>query len=93
LDSVYSLELAPFHQQAKRFAVAAMHAVRASDAHESTTGLKGLARRTSGLLSGMGIHPASLLRRTCRPNELYYVVRGEDMSALVAGIPDPSGTL
>jgi LmbE family N-acetylglucosaminyl deacetylase len=93
VDSVYSRQLAPAHQQAKRFAVEANHAVRGFIPEEPATVrafLKILARQISGFISGMGVSPASLLRRACRPNELYYVVRGEQLPALVAAIADGS---
>jgi LmbE family N-acetylglucosaminyl deacetylase len=90
LDSVYSFELTAQLQQTKQFAVEAMHAARRYAADEPAGGvafLKAFGRQISGFLSGMGIQPASLLRRACRPNELYYVVRGEEVAALVEGIP------
>ncbi|MDB6090913.1 MAG: hypothetical protein JWN85_3697 [Gammaproteobacteria bacterium] len=89
LDSVYSFELPPAHQQAKKFAVEAMHAARGYPAEEPAGAvalLKTIVRHSSGWLSGMGLQPASLLRRSCRPNEIYYVARGEQIGELIAGI-------
>jgi hypothetical protein len=35
----------------------------------------------------MGVDPTSFLRRAPRPNEIYYVVRGEALPELIERIP------
>jgi len=85
-DSIYSHPLGPQLQQAKYFAVEAMHAARSYADGEPKSGLKVLAsmiREICAYLAGMGLYPASLLRRAPRPNEIYYVVPGDMLSELL----------
>ena len=85
-DSIYSHPLDPRLQTAKYFAVEAMHAARSYADGEPKSGLKVLAsmiREVSAYLAGMGLYPASLLRRAPRPNEIYYVVPGDMLSELL----------
>jgi LmbE family N-acetylglucosaminyl deacetylase len=85
-DSLYSHPLEPQRRQAKYFAIEAMHAARsyAADVDPKSSGkiLKDVLGEISAYLSGMELNPASLLRRAPRPNEIYYVVRGETLSDL-----------
>jgi LmbE family N-acetylglucosaminyl deacetylase len=85
-DSIYSHPLEPGIQQAKYFAVEAMHAARRHADGEPRGGLKfliSMKRELSAFLAGMSLDPTSFLRRAPRPNEIYYVVRGEMLSELV----------
>jgi hypothetical protein len=63
-----------------------MHAARshAADVEPKSSGkiLNSVLREISAYLSGMELHPASLLRRAPRPNEIYYVVSREMLSEL-----------
>ena len=94
-DSIYSHPLEPQLQQAKYFAVEAMHAARNYADREPKSARKVLAsmiQEVSAYVAGTGPYPASLLRRAPRPNEIYYVVRGDMLSELLdqmsaAGLP------
>jgi LmbE family N-acetylglucosaminyl deacetylase len=85
-ESLYSHPLEPDLQRAKYFAVEAMHAVR-SHAHVTARTfaqlLKAIRDALRMFLAGLGPNPASFLRRAPRPNEIYYVVRGELLSELL----------
>jgi LmbE family N-acetylglucosaminyl deacetylase len=85
-DSIYSLMLEPHVRQAKYFAVESMHAVRRYDDAEPKGILKflnSIRREVVAYIAGMGVDPASWLRRAPRPNEIYYVVRGDALTELV----------
>ena len=88
-DSIYSRLLEPHMRQAKYFAVESMHAVRRFDDAERRTTLdflKAVRREIVAYVAGMGIDPASWLRRAPRPNEIYYVVSGDGLKELVGRI-------
>jgi LmbE family N-acetylglucosaminyl deacetylase len=85
-DSIYSHPLDPELQQTKYFAVEAMHAARRyADVEPRGTVkiLKSLRQEISAYLAGISLDPTSFLRRAPRPNEIYYVVRGDMLSELV----------
>jgi LmbE family N-acetylglucosaminyl deacetylase len=85
-DSIYSPLLEPHTRQAKYFAVESMHAVRRYDDAErrgTRQFLKSMRREIVAYVAGMGVDPASWLRRAPRPNEIYYVVRGDALSELI----------
>jgi LmbE family N-acetylglucosaminyl deacetylase len=85
-DSIYSLLLEPHLQLAKYFAVESMHAVRRYDDAErkgTLQFLKSMRREIVAYVAGMGVDPASWLRRAPRPNEIYYVVRGDALPELI----------
>lgn len=85
-DSIYSHALTHDQRIAKYFAIDAMHGLRTySDGEPKTLrqGLRGLRRELGALLSGTGLPASSFLRRGPRPNEIYYVVSRESLSALV----------
>jgi LmbE family N-acetylglucosaminyl deacetylase len=85
-ESIYSYPLESKLRRAKYFAVEAMHAVRAY-AHVTPKNfgqlLKSMGDALAAYLAGLGPDPASFLRRAPRPNEIYYVVRGELLSELL----------
>lgn len=89
-DSVYSHMLEPALQRAKYLAVAATHATRTYD--ETKPRLRATVRRFinrfSTLLSGMNENPTGFLRRAPRPNEMYFVVKGDSLAALIAQAPE-----
>jgi LmbE family N-acetylglucosaminyl deacetylase len=90
-DSIHSLPLEPEIRQSKYFAVEAMHAARRYDdgaPRDSLKFLKSMRREFSAFIAGMGLDPASFLRRAPRPNEIYYVVRGEALPELIERIPN-----
>jgi LmbE family N-acetylglucosaminyl deacetylase len=90
-DSIHSLPLKPEMRQSKYFAVEAMHAVRRYDdgaTRDGLTFLKSMRRELFAYIAGMGVDPASFLRRAPRPNEIYYVVRGEALPDLIERIPN-----
>jgi LmbE family N-acetylglucosaminyl deacetylase len=85
-DSIYSHPLESDMQQAKYFAVEAMHAARRYADGEPKGSLKflnSMKQEISAFLSGMSRDPTSFLRRAPRPNEIYYVVRGDMLSELI----------
>ena len=85
-DSIYSHALTPDQRTAKYFAIDAMHGLRTYFDGEPKTvhqGLRALRRELGALLCGTGLPASSFLRRGPRPNEIYYVVSRESLSALV----------
>ena len=85
-ESLYSHPLTPETRQAKYFAVEAMHGVRSYPGAGPQSGreiLATLKRELSARLAGLDLHPASLLRRAPRPNEMYYVVSPSALSELI----------
>jgi hypothetical protein len=89
-DSIHSLPLKPEIRQSKYFAVEAMHAVRRYDdgaPKDALKLLKSMRREFLAYIAGMGVDPTSFLRRAPRPNEIYYVVRGEALPELIERIP------
>jgi LmbE family N-acetylglucosaminyl deacetylase len=90
-ESLYSHPLEPDLRRAKYFAVEAMHAVR-THAHVTpkTFGqlLRSIRDALAAYLAGLGPNPASFLRRAPRPNEIYYVMRGELLSELLQQRPE-----
>ena len=40
-------------------------------------------RHSALYLTGLALHPASLLRRACRPDEIYYVVAAKEFRELI----------
>jgi LmbE family N-acetylglucosaminyl deacetylase len=95
-DSIYSHPLDSATRQAKHFAVEAAHAVRDYAAGESTPFLntvKSIRKEIVSYLGGVGLQPASHLRRAPRPNEMYYVVCAETLTGMVdsmTGLHEPS---
>jgi LmbE family N-acetylglucosaminyl deacetylase len=90
-DSIHSLPLKPEMRQSKYFAVEAMHAVRRYDdgaPKDALKLLKSMRREFLAYIAGMGVDPTSFLRRAPRPNEIYYVVRGEALPELIERIPN-----
>jgi LmbE family N-acetylglucosaminyl deacetylase len=88
-DSIYSHLLEPHTRQAKYFTVESMHAVRRFDDAERRTTLeflKSMRREIVAYVAGMGVDPASWLRRAPRPNEIYYVVSRDALTELVGRI-------
>jgi hypothetical protein len=86
-DSIYSLSLEPDMRLAKYFAVESMHAVRRYEDAERKGALdvlKALRREIVAYVAGMGVEPASWLRRAPRPNEIYYVVSAGSLTELIA---------
>jgi LmbE family N-acetylglucosaminyl deacetylase len=85
-DSIYSLSLEPDMRLAKYFAVESMHAVRRYEDAERKGALnilKSMRREIVAYVAGMGVDPASWLRRAPRPNEIYYVVSGSSLTELI----------
>jgi LmbE family N-acetylglucosaminyl deacetylase len=85
-DSIYSLSLEPHMRLAKYFAVESMHAARGYDDAErkgTLKFLKSVRREVVAYIAGMGVNPASWLRRAPRPNEIYYVVHGSTLAELI----------
>jgi len=85
-DSIYSHPLESGAQQAKYFAVEAMHAARSyADGEPKSTLLilKSIGQEIAAYIAGVSLDPASFLRRAPRPNEIYYVVRGNMLTALM----------
>jgi LmbE family N-acetylglucosaminyl deacetylase len=90
-DSIHSLPLEPEIRQSKHFAVEAMHAARSYEdgaPRDSLEFLKSVRRECTAFIAGMGLYPASLLRRAPRPNEIYYIVRSEALPELIERIPN-----
>jgi hypothetical protein len=66
-----------------------MHAVRRFDDAERRSTvefLKSVGREMVAYVAGMGVNPASWLRRAPRPNEIYYVVSCDALTQLVGRI-------
>jgi LmbE family N-acetylglucosaminyl deacetylase len=93
-DSIYSHPLSEEARRAKFFAVEAAHDLREYSASRPRT-LRQLAatlwRELSALVSGMGSHPTTYLRRAPRPNELYYAVSVEGFLELAQRASHPEG--
>ena len=91
-DSIYSRQLDESIRQAKYFAVEAMHATRIYPATERSSArslLQVMRREILAYLVGLPVHPANLLRRAPRPNEIYYVLQGESLAELLEQAPEP----
>jgi LmbE family N-acetylglucosaminyl deacetylase len=88
-DSIYSYPLKTGIQQAKYFAVEAMHGARTARSHDDALpkgcldALGSVRREISAYVAGMSFDPASLLRRAPRPNEIYYVVQGDKLTEML----------
>jgi LmbE family N-acetylglucosaminyl deacetylase len=85
-ESIYSHTVLPDVQRAKYFAVAAAHDERthAGGERRSVGGvLTALRREVSAFLGGTGLRPTSFLRRSPRPNEIFFVVSAEGLSQVV----------
>jgi LmbE family N-acetylglucosaminyl deacetylase len=90
-DSIYSHPLEPDMRQAKYFAIEAMHAARScADAGTQAAPalLKSIGRAIAAYIAGVSLDPSSFLRRAPRPNELYYVVRGDRLKELMEQSPE-----
>jgi len=88
-DSIYSHPLDSLTQQAKYFAIEAMHAVRNYPDSEPKTflrTLRSIGKEVAGYLAGAGLQPGNHLRRAPRPNEMYYVVGAEKLTELVRSL-------
>jgi LmbE family N-acetylglucosaminyl deacetylase len=85
-DSLYSHPLTPDARIAKYFAVDAAHGLRTySDGAPRTfkEALRAIRREMGAYGSGIGLSAGSFLRRAPRPNEMYYVVSAQSLTALV----------
>ena len=85
-ESVYSHPLAPQVRTAKFFAIEAAHGLRAcaDDEPKSVRRAFGAVKReVSALFGGVGLRPASFLRRGPRPNEIFFVASAGALSELV----------
>jgi LmbE family N-acetylglucosaminyl deacetylase len=94
-DSIYSLSLEPRMRLAKYFAVESMHAVRGYDDPErkgTLKFLKSVRREVVAYVAGMGVKPASWLRRGPRPSEIYYVVSGSALTELICRLEGSSAS-
>jgi hypothetical protein len=82
--------LEPALQQAKYLAVASTHATRTYEEAKPRlrAALRRFTSRLSALLTGLSADPTSFLRRAPRPNEMYFVVRGDSLAALIAQHPE-----
>jgi LmbE family N-acetylglucosaminyl deacetylase len=88
--SIYSHPLPPCIQQAKFFALEAMHAVRLQPDVQPWGAVKlvrSIKHSVSSYLLGLAPHPASLLRRACRPDEIFYIVAAEELRELIERLP------
>jgi LmbE family N-acetylglucosaminyl deacetylase len=83
-DAAYSLQLGAALQARKRAALLAISAVRASAGLEATTHRNALLRGLDAAC-GLGAWPENLLRRSCRPNELFQVASMGTLRAMLAG--------
>jgi LmbE family N-acetylglucosaminyl deacetylase len=89
-NSIYSHPLSAQIRQAKYFALEAMHAAR-SHPDVEPQGVVGflvsIKQAFTACIAGLALHPASLLRRACRPDEIYYVVSPAEFRELIERIP------
>jgi LmbE family N-acetylglucosaminyl deacetylase len=84
-DSLYSHPVAEDTRQGKYFAVEAAHGLRVFAADGPLTvrdGLRRLRKEFKSLIGGHGLNPESFLRRSPRPNELYYLVSVDGFAEL-----------
>jgi LmbE family N-acetylglucosaminyl deacetylase len=88
-DAVYSHMLEPALQRAKYLAVAATHATRTyrEADRQLRNSLKPFTARLLARIAGLQADPTSFLRRAPRPNEMYFVVAGDALAALIAQAP------
>jgi len=85
-DSIYSHPLTADARIAKYFAVDAAHGLRTYSDGEPRTfkqTLRAIRREVGAYGCGIGLPAGSFLRRAPRPNEMYYVVSAESLTALV----------
>jgi LmbE family N-acetylglucosaminyl deacetylase len=85
-DGIYSHALSPERRLAKYFAVDASNDLRVytSGAPTARELLRGIRRRISALVTGVGLDPGAHQRRAPRPDEIYYLADTQALSALVA---------
>ncbi|HEX2492542.1 MAG TPA: PIG-L family deacetylase [Steroidobacter sp.] len=100
-DSIYSHPLDALLQRSKYFAVEAMHATRQYTEDEPDSMLqtvKSIGRKLLAFIAGTAVLPHSLLRRTARPNEIYYLASSDTLPeltqrALAARYPGDKDTI
>lgn len=88
--SIYSHPLNPQLQRAKYFALESMHAARTHpdvEPQNVVSLLRSIKRACTAYMAGLAPHPASLLRRACRSDEIYYVVNPGEFRELIERIP------
>jgi LmbE family N-acetylglucosaminyl deacetylase len=85
-DGVYSHPLSEDGRLAKYFAVDASSDLRAYATGTPTRGelLRGIKRRLSALVTGVGVEPVAFQRRAPRPDEIYYLADTAALSELAA---------
>jgi LmbE family N-acetylglucosaminyl deacetylase len=81
-ESVYSHPLEAAVLRAKRVALATMYATR-TPAAAACRSIRRRLRTATDRLAGTDTGPTSFLRRAPRPNEMYYLLRGADLTGLV----------
>jgi LmbE family N-acetylglucosaminyl deacetylase len=89
-SSIYSHPLNEQARLRKYFALQAMHAMRSHadyDPHSALGFIRWIKQTLSAHVAGLAVYPASLLRRACRPDEIYYVVSASEFRQLIQRLP------